>query len=105
MAARSRISTYLSGANWSNSSEAKLLAQAVPGLPALPDKKIGFRSATPQPKPDADRRISALLLSSNRARQFIFLATAYLIQATKLPRDFERELETRINELYRLDTP
>lgn len=50
MAARSRISTYLSGANWLNSSEAKLLAQAVPGLPALPDKKIGFRSATPQPR-------------------------------------------------------
>jgi hypothetical protein len=60
-------------------------------------KEIAFRSATPVPKPD--RRISAMLSSSNRARQFIFSATAYLIQACKLPRAFERELETRINEL------
>jgi hypothetical protein len=84
------------------------LVELVRGYPEAPEalaplalivKEIAFRSATPQPKPDADRRISALLLSSNRARQFIFSATAYLIQATKLPRDFERELETRINEL------
>ena len=66
---------------------------------ALIAKEIAFHSATPLPELDADRRISALLLSSNRARQFIFSATAYLVQASKVPRAFERELETRINEL------
>jgi hypothetical protein len=62
-------------------------------------KEIAFRSSTPIPKPDADDRVAILLSSSNRARQFIFSAASYLIQASTLPREFQRELETTINDL------
>lgn len=72
--------------------------EALAKLPLLV-KEIAFRSAAPTTKPDADRRIAELLASSTRGRQFIFSATAYLIQAAGLPREFQRDVESTINGL------
>ena len=72
--------------------------EALAKLPLLV-KELAFRSAAPTLKPDADRRIAELLSSNNRARQFIFSATAYLIKATGLPREFQRDLESAVNSL------
>jgi hypothetical protein len=72
--------------------------EALAKLP-LVVKEIAFRSAAPAPKPDADRRVTDLLSSNNRARQFIFSAMAYLVEASGLPRALQRDFEATINGL------
>lgn len=74
--------------------------EALATLPLIV-KEIAFRDAAPKLKPDADRRIVELLSSNKRARQFIFSATAYVVQATGLPRSFQHGLEKTINDLMK----
>lgn len=62
-------------------------------------KEIAFQGTAAAPKPDADQRIAELLSSNNRARQFIFAAAAYLVQAASLPRDFRWKLEEAVNRM------
>jgi hypothetical protein len=75
--------------------------QAPEALAILPFivKEIAFRTAVSAQKPEADRHIVKLLSSNNRARQFIFAATSYLVQATSLPRAFQRDMEVAVNSL------
>jgi len=72
--------------------------EALSKLPLL-IKEIAFRNAARALKPDADHRIAGLFSASNRARQFIFATMAYLVQATRLPRAFQQDLEATTNSL------
>jgi len=74
--------------------------EALGTLP-LVAKEIAFRADAGEPKSDADKRISDLLVSNNRARQFIFAASSYLVQAARLPRDFHKSLELSVNFMHR----
>lgn len=61
------------------------------GSVCLPLKDLAFREVS-TPTAELDRRLSMRLESNSRVRQFILASASYLIEATRLPREFKEHL-------------
>lgn len=66
-------------------------------------KELAFRSASQKSNAPADIRIIDLFLKNNRARQFLFATSEYLVRAGKLPGDFHQNIVSEINELIAIN--
>jgi hypothetical protein len=61
------------------------------GSVCLPLKDLAFREVS-IPTAELDRRLTMRLESNSRIRQFILASASYLIEATRLPREFKEHL-------------
>jgi hypothetical protein len=66
---------------------------------SLISKEIAFRGIAKATRQETDDHLRQLFRSNNRARQFIFATTSYLVGAASLPKQFETALTTEINSL------
>lgn len=73
-------------------------APAAVGTCCLPMQDIAFRELTTS-SVDLDKRLSDRFSANTRVRQFVLLASQYIISASKIPKDFRVKLSQKIIEI------
>lgn len=71
------------------------------GAAVLPLMDMAFRDCS-TPTEEIDRRLAARLRANNRIRQFAISASAYLIEASRLPKEFHEAFVQELNAIMEL---